>query len=89
MIYPKKQHRTTTTIDHDDWLYIKKQGLKIAHCVRSFVREHKSITSGEAKENLIAVERQRDVWKGNFQKLISTMKRNMSKEEFESFLEKL
>lgn len=45
----KHQKTTTTTIDYEDWKFIKENSIKISTIIRNFVQEFKKDGSTEQK----------------------------------------
>lgn len=84
-----RQHRTTTTIDMDDWNFMKDKNIKVSHAVRSFVGERRLIDSGQYKETIENLRRARDKQVGLRDNLLKALREVISKEQFDELMQKI
>lgn len=83
----KKQKKITTTIDEDDYLYVKKHGLKFAHFIRAGVRDHRVHTNDpDAEESMRDLRKSRDRIIEHRNKLLGALRDKLGEEEFAEFV---
>lgn len=84
------QKRIHTTIDLDDYDYMKKHNLKAAHLIRGSIRDHRVHTNDPlanptAREML---ERNKKIT-ARLNQLLGVMRKILSEKEFDKLMQKL
>lgn len=85
----RTQHRTTTTIDREDFKFLKEKNIKVAHAVRAFCAERRSQDSGAYKETITNLRESRDkqiALRDNFLKVLQA---TLSEAQFDEFIQKI
>lgn len=83
MINYRPQKRTSTTIDNDDWVYMKKHNIKIAHAIRAFVRDHRVNTNDpDANPSVRDMRKNMDKFREMFEELRDFLENKGLLEEF-------
>jgi len=86
----KKQHRTTITIDSDDFDYITTHQLKPSHLVRAMVRDHRVHTEDPlAHPTTREMQERSKRVSARLNQLLKVMQEILSKKQFEKLMEKL
>lgn len=85
----RKQHRTTTTIDADDWKFMKEKNIRVAHAVRAFVAERRATDSGQYKESITTLRAQRDKQAALRENLLKAMGDILTDAQFKELMQKI
>lgn len=85
----KPQHRTHTTIDWEDYEYLKKHNLKIAHIVRDFCNKRRAMDSGQYEESIEELKKQKQRVMARLQKVFETLPNFLTEKEMNEFIEKV
>jgi len=83
------QHRTTTTIDKEDYKFLKEKHIKVAHAVRAFCHERRAIDSGQYKETITTLREARDKQMHLRDKLLNVLQGMLTDAQFRELMQKI
>lgn len=85
-----KQKRITTTINQDDFLFMKQHGLKFAHAIRAFCRDYRvNINAADAEPSIRELKQSRDKILENRDKILAALRKKLGDAAFADFITKI
>jgi len=83
------QKKTTTTIDIEDYKFMKKKNIKAAHAIRAYCQEQRALTSGQIKETIKSLREARDRVQIQRDNMIKVLREILNEKQFNEFLQKI
>lgn len=89
MGFADRQKKVTTTLDLEDWKFLKAKNIKPAHILRNFCIKKRSLDAGAFEESIETLKATNEIVRTRLQRTFTILNEILTKEQLDEILEKI